>query len=200
MWKTEEGSWQCAECEHQSSFLTNMKNHIEAHHISVDYRYNCPSCGKLFKTKNAFQTHKSRLKHKKDSCSDSRQRYGEPQCDSSCWWEMKIGVHIQHTAKSPPLFSTFSIWPVQNNLKSMQDFVGPMVSRFVRLKSIFSSTEFVAERTEIATGLDMVRLYMLPQPHSYFSHPTTVPTLPLSPYFQHLPLYILIFKLYKEKE
>jgi len=63
MWKTEEGSWQCAECEHQSSFLTNMKNHIEAHHISVDYRYNCPSCGKLFKTKNAFQTHKSRFKH-----------------------------------------------------------------------------------------------------------------------------------------
>jgi hypothetical protein len=40
---------------------TNMRNHIEVHHLPTP-GYNCPTCGKFCKTKNALNIHK--LKHK----------------------------------------------------------------------------------------------------------------------------------------
>ena len=63
IWKNETGLLCCSECDFSSQFLTNVKNHIEAKHLQAEcHRYNCTSCGKFFKTKNSFQTHKSRFK------------------------------------------------------------------------------------------------------------------------------------------
>ena len=63
VWKNEAGLLCCCECDFSSQFLTNVKNHIEAKHLQSECQgYNCANCGKLFKTKNSFQTHKSRFK------------------------------------------------------------------------------------------------------------------------------------------
>ena len=64
-WKDDVGNVRCTECDYSSKFLTNVKNHIEAHHMQLQSQgYNCVFCGKLFKSKNSFQTHKSRFKGK----------------------------------------------------------------------------------------------------------------------------------------
>ena len=55
------GAWECRACGHQSMYTTNMRNHIEAHHLPTQ-GYNCPLCGKFCKTKNSLNVHK--LKHK----------------------------------------------------------------------------------------------------------------------------------------
>ena len=63
VWKNEAGLLCCCDCDFSSQFLTNVKNHIEAKHLQSECQgYNCANCGKLFKTKNSFQTHKSRFK------------------------------------------------------------------------------------------------------------------------------------------
>jgi len=62
-WKDEEGRMRCTECDYSSQFLTNVKNHIEAHHLGdFSQGYRCPFCGKSFKSRNSYQTHKSRFK------------------------------------------------------------------------------------------------------------------------------------------
>ena len=55
------GSWICQACGHQSVHSTNMRNHIEAHHLPTS-GYSCPECGKYCKTKNSLNVHK--IKHK----------------------------------------------------------------------------------------------------------------------------------------
>lgn len=64
-WKDEEGNIRCSDCDYSSKFLTNVKNHIEAHHVQgLNQGYSCTFCSKVFKSKNSFQTHKSRFKGK----------------------------------------------------------------------------------------------------------------------------------------
>lgn len=64
-WKDEEGNIRCSDCDYFSKFLTNVKNHIEAHHVQgLNQGYSCNFCSKVFKSKNSFQTHKSRFKGK----------------------------------------------------------------------------------------------------------------------------------------
>lgn len=64
-WKDEEGNIRCSDCDYSSKFLTNVKNHIEAHHVQgLNQGYSCTFCSKVFKSKNSYQTHKSRFKGK----------------------------------------------------------------------------------------------------------------------------------------
>jgi len=64
-WKDDEGNVRCSDCDYSSKFLTNVKNHIEAHHVEgLNQGYSCNFCNKVFKSKNSYQTHKSRFKGK----------------------------------------------------------------------------------------------------------------------------------------
>ena len=66
MWKDSAGTVRCCDCDYGSQFTTNVRNHIETHHLGgliQDYR--CEFCQKFFKSKNSFQTHKSRYKNGK---------------------------------------------------------------------------------------------------------------------------------------
>ena len=66
MWKDEDGKSRCSECDYGSQVPTNVKNHIEIHHLGgVIPDYSCEHCHKMFKSKNSFQTHKSRYKNGK---------------------------------------------------------------------------------------------------------------------------------------
>ena len=62
MVKTLEGLWQCTDCGHSTSQPTNLRNHIETHHVG-GLGYHCNVCGKYAKTKNALNNHRTRLKH-----------------------------------------------------------------------------------------------------------------------------------------
>ena len=66
MWRDEAGRSRCSDCDYSSQFPTNVKNHIEAHHVQgIIQEYKCEYCLKFFKSKNSFQTHKSRYKNGK---------------------------------------------------------------------------------------------------------------------------------------
>lgn len=54
--------WKCLECGYTTSYQTNMKNHIEAHHLNIGTRYECQYCHAKLKTKNSYQAHKSRCR------------------------------------------------------------------------------------------------------------------------------------------
>ena len=56
------GRWQCSQCGYQASKSTNVRNHIEAKHIS-SAGYSCQICGSYFKTKNSWSVHMS-IKHR----------------------------------------------------------------------------------------------------------------------------------------
>jgi len=56
------GRWACADCDFSSQHQTNLRNHIEVHHVATQ-GYFCPVCSKICKTKNALSIHKSRNKH-----------------------------------------------------------------------------------------------------------------------------------------
>jgi len=62
MWKTQEGLWQCSDCNYTSQQPTNMRNHIEVHHMTSQGYY-CQHCDKFCRTKNALSLHRSRYKH-----------------------------------------------------------------------------------------------------------------------------------------
>jgi hypothetical protein len=57
-----EGVWQCGDCTHVSSQAAGMRNHIESLHVGGS-GYTCNHCNKFCRTKNAFDTHRSRYKH-----------------------------------------------------------------------------------------------------------------------------------------
>ena len=53
----------CTDCDFKSQVSTNVRNHIEAHHAGLlGLNYYCSFCCKNFKSKNSFQSHKSRSK------------------------------------------------------------------------------------------------------------------------------------------
>ena len=56
------GLWQCTDCSHTSSQAAGMRNHVESHHVGGG-GYSCTHCNKFCKTKNAYDTHRSRYKH-----------------------------------------------------------------------------------------------------------------------------------------
>jgi len=56
------GLWSCTDCNFTSQYQTNLRNHIEVHHVQGQ-GYFCPVCSKICKTKNALYIHKSRNKH-----------------------------------------------------------------------------------------------------------------------------------------
>lgn len=63
-WKDSDGMMRCAECDYSSQYQTNLRKHIEAHHMK-DFlaEYKCPVCFKSFSSKNSLQSHKSRFQH-----------------------------------------------------------------------------------------------------------------------------------------
>ena len=56
------GLWSCTDCQFTSKPKTNLRNHIEVHHVASQ-GYFCPVCKKVCKTRNALSNHKSRNKH-----------------------------------------------------------------------------------------------------------------------------------------
>ncbi|XP_023340349.1 broad-complex core protein isoforms 1/2/3/4/5 isoform X13 [Eurytemora carolleeae] len=54
-----QGGWQCSTCGFFSTYSTNMRNHVEAKHVTSQ-GYICPECSKWFKTKNSLNVHKQR--------------------------------------------------------------------------------------------------------------------------------------------
>jgi len=62
MLKTSIGVWQCADCDYSSKHSTNLRNHIEVHHVGGQ-GFNCHVCGKYTSTKCALDKHRSRYKH-----------------------------------------------------------------------------------------------------------------------------------------
>jgi len=55
--------WQCRDCLWTTKYRTRLWEHVESKHlVGQCFIYSCPVCGKTFKSKNAFQTHKSRSK------------------------------------------------------------------------------------------------------------------------------------------
>ena len=53
----------CTDCDFKSQITTNVRNHVEAHHVGPGrIHYTCNFCGRTFKSKNSFQSHKSRSK------------------------------------------------------------------------------------------------------------------------------------------
>ena len=61
IWRENDGKYRCSDCDYKSNYVTNVKNHIEAHHM-YGAVYECQACGKTFKSKNSFQVHKSKFK------------------------------------------------------------------------------------------------------------------------------------------
>ena len=56
-------SWQCQICLWTTKYRTRLWEHVESKHLGGQgFVYSCPYCCKHFKSKNAFQTHKSRSK------------------------------------------------------------------------------------------------------------------------------------------
>ena len=62
-WKDEAGNTHCTDCDYVSKYTTNVRKHIEAHHLEgINVEYICHDCQRLFKSKNSYQSHKSRFK------------------------------------------------------------------------------------------------------------------------------------------
>jgi len=50
--------WYCVDCQYESPYKCDMKNHIEAKHI--DSTISCDICGVVTKTRKALKMHKYR--------------------------------------------------------------------------------------------------------------------------------------------
>ena len=48
--------WQCVECGKTSSYITNIKDHIEAKHLT-GFQFECSECGKIVKTRASLRVH-----------------------------------------------------------------------------------------------------------------------------------------------
>ena len=48
--------WQCLQCGKTSSYITNIKDHIEAKHLE-GYQFQCPECPKIVKTRASIRVH-----------------------------------------------------------------------------------------------------------------------------------------------
>jgi len=53
--------WRCADCTYTSQYLTNLRGHIETHHVTSQGHF-CPICSKFCPTKNALRMHTRRHK------------------------------------------------------------------------------------------------------------------------------------------
>ena len=48
--------WQCVQCGKTSKFSTNLKDHIEAHHLE-NLQIGCSICSKIFKSRGSLRFH-----------------------------------------------------------------------------------------------------------------------------------------------
>ena len=48
--------WQCLQCGKTSKHSTNIKDHIEAHHLD-NLNIECTVCGKVFKSRGSLRFH-----------------------------------------------------------------------------------------------------------------------------------------------
>jgi uncharacterized Zn-finger protein len=48
--------WQCVQCGKTSKFSTNIKDHVEAHHLE-NLQIGCDICGKVFKSRGSLRFH-----------------------------------------------------------------------------------------------------------------------------------------------
>lgn len=48
--------WQCVECGKTSSYITNIKDHVEAKHLK-GFQFQCPECPKIVKTRASIRVH-----------------------------------------------------------------------------------------------------------------------------------------------
>ena len=48
--------WQCVQCGKTSKFSTNLKDHIEAHHLE-NLKIGCSICSKIFKSRGSLRFH-----------------------------------------------------------------------------------------------------------------------------------------------
>jgi len=62
MTRTGSGMYRCLGCGFETKYPTNLRNHIEANHVTGS-GYHCPICSKFCLTKNALNIHKLRYKH-----------------------------------------------------------------------------------------------------------------------------------------
>ena len=60
--RKERKDWKCLQCGYSSVYQTNMKNHVEAHHLDIGASYECQFCHAKLKTRNSYQAHKSRCR------------------------------------------------------------------------------------------------------------------------------------------
>jgi len=75
--RRQDGSFQCNACGKTSNKVTNIKNHIEAHHTSTT-GYTCGLCNKFCRTKNSYHVHmstKHRTNHKQMPHFQDQQHY-----------------------------------------------------------------------------------------------------------------------------
>jgi len=73
MKKMDDGIWFCTECDYTSKEHSNLKDHIERHHIP-GFSLKCEKCYKALKSSKAFQCHIKR-------CSDGGKRFKEIEND-----------------------------------------------------------------------------------------------------------------------
>jgi len=57
--KDELGVWSCAQCAYSSDRSSNVRNHIEAKHMTSS-GFQCPNCSKISPTRHALKMHTSR--------------------------------------------------------------------------------------------------------------------------------------------
>ena len=74
-----------------------------------------------------------------------------------------------------------------------------MVSTLMVMPGVFGRTELGADRTGVAPGLDVLGLYMLPQPSLVLGGPQAVHALPKIPSFTHFGSYFSL-QIYTERE
>ena len=58
MQREESGLWRCISCDYSSMKITNVKDHIEAKHLSLSYP--CSYCSMTCPTKVALRMHMKR--------------------------------------------------------------------------------------------------------------------------------------------
>jgi len=57
--------YNCRQCSYVSDQLTNIRNHVDAKHNSVENKYACEECNTEYKTLNSMRAHRSRVHMKK---------------------------------------------------------------------------------------------------------------------------------------
>ena len=66
LFRNEDGSYGCANCDYVTRYLSTCENHIESRHVTTS-GYACDHCETICPTRHALTTHVGR-KHRADKC------------------------------------------------------------------------------------------------------------------------------------